>query len=166
MYEKVCKEVISYSGNDVRRINHTLKVWAFARIIAENEKLDLFGTDVVNYTAILHDIGIKEAERKYNSNSGGYQEKEGPAIAKDILTRVGVDSITIERVCFIIGHHHTYSKIDGIDFQIIVEADLLVNIYEDNVKREAIQSFEERYFKTDTGLNLIRTMYLYQEGVE
>jgi len=160
MYEKVCKEMIAYFGSDVRRINHALKVWAFARIIGENENLDEFSKDVVNYTAILHDIGIKEAERKYDSNAGTYQEKEGPAIAKDILTKIGVDNSIIERVCFIIGHHHTYNKIDGLDFQIIVEADFLVNIYEDEMKKEAIEKIKNSYFKTRTALELIRTMYL------
>ena len=33
--------------------------------------------------AYLHDIGIKEAERKYQSSAAPYQEQEGPAIARD-----------------------------------------------------------------------------------
>ena len=160
MYEKILESMITYFGNDVRRINHALKVWSFARIIAENEKLNQFYKDVIDYTAILHDIGIKEAERKYKSNAGNYQEKEGPAIAKDILIKNGVDNATIERVCFIIGHHHTYSKIDAIDFQIIVEADFLVNIYEDDMKKEIVGKVKQNYFKTVTGLKLINTMYL------
>ena len=33
-----------------------------------------------------------------------------------------------ERVAYLIGHHHTYDKIEGMDYQILVEADFLVNI--------------------------------------
>jgi hypothetical protein len=66
----------------------------------------------------------------------------------------------IDRVCFITGNHHTYTKIDGIDFQILVEADFLVNIFEDDLGREATESTGVRIFKTEAGKNLLRTMYL------
>ena len=35
-----------------------------------------------------------------------YQEKEGPAVAKEILKKVGYNK-NIDRICFIIGNHHT-----------------------------------------------------------
>ena len=77
--------------------------------------------------AILHDIGAVEAQKKYGSIDGVYQEKEGPAVAKEILKKVGYNK-NIDRICFIIGNHHTPSKIDGLDFQIQWEADLLENL--------------------------------------
>jgi CRISPR/Cas system-associated endonuclease Cas3-HD len=102
---------------------------------------------IVNLSGILHDIGIKEAEKKYNSSAGPYQEKEGPAIAKAIMNKYHIDNDIIERVCYIIGHHHSYNKIDGIDFQILVEADFLVNIYEDDMDRNAVTAVRNKYFK-------------------
>ena len=45
----------------------------------------------------------------------------------------------IKRISYLVGHHHTYTGIDGIDYQILVEADFLVNLYEDNCKKETIQ---------------------------
>ena len=50
--------------------------------------------------------------------------------------------------------------IDGIDFQILVEADFLVNIFEDSLGREAIESIGVRIFKTEGGKSLLKTMYL------
>ena len=47
--------------------------------------------------------------------------------AKEILKKVGYNK-NIDRICFIIGNHHTPSKIDGLDFQIQWEADLLENL--------------------------------------
>jgi len=159
MYQKVLEKMIKYFGNDVKRINHALKVWVFSHIIAKKESLDVSSENVVNFTAILHDIGIKEAERKYNSNSAEYQEKEGPPIAENMLKELGIDDSIIKRVCFIIGNHHTYNMIDGIDFQIIVEADFLVNIYEDEMKKETIDKIKNNFFKTKTGLELISSLY-------
>ena len=58
------------------------------------------------------------------------------------------------------GNHHSYTKVNGVDFQIIVEADLIVNIFEDDMGREAIRNIYENIFKTELGKELIRTMYL------
>ncbi len=63
--------------------------------------------------------------------------KEGPAIAAGLLDRLGFDSEVSERVQYLIGHHHTYNNIDGIDYQILVEADFLVNICDDNLTKDA-----------------------------
>ena len=58
-----------------------------------------------------------------------------------------------------IGNHHSYSKIDGLDFQILVEADFLVNIYEDELNKKMLASIREKYFKTTTGKMLLGTIY-------
>jgi HD superfamily phosphodiesterase len=116
--------------------------------------------DIIIYTAILHDIGIKEAEKKYNSSAGKYQEIEGPKIAYEMLSDLKISKEIIERVCFIIGNHHSYTKINGIDFQIIVEADLIVNIFEDNMNKEAIKNINNSLFITESGKKLIKTIYL------
>lgn len=158
--DKITKEMINYFNKDVKRINHALKVYSFCKTIGALEQLNDNELMIVNLSGILHDIGIKEAEKKYNSSSGPYQEKEGPAIAKEIINKYDIDKNIIERVCYIIGHHHSYSKIDGLDFQILVEADFLVNIYEDEMDKNAITSVKNKYFKTKTGSTILEDMYL------
>ena len=107
----------------------------------------------------MHDIGIKIAEQKYNSSNGKYQELEGPAPARERLEKLQVDTAVIDRVCFLIAHHHTYNNIDDLDYQILVEADFLVNLYEDNCSKQAIENALNRIFKTKTGINLCRTIF-------
>lgn len=160
MTDSIVEKMIRYFGTDIRRINHALKVAGFAGCIARREKLSENETRIVDITAILHDIGIHEAERKYNSSSGTYQEIEGPAIARELLSDEDLDSTTLDRICFIIGHHHSYPKIDGVDFQILVEADFLVNIDEDEIKRHSVESIRSKYFKTNTGISILESMYL------
>jgi HD superfamily phosphodiesterase len=149
-------------GDDDRRIDHALKVLRFSEEILQGEHITGKIAETVILTAILHDIGIHEAERKYNSNFGPYQEIEGPPIAKRMLREMGISNRTIERVCYIIGGHHTPSKVDDIDFQILWEADLLVNIEErglmndKNVNLEAIIS---KNFKTAAGKRIVETLY-------
>lgn len=160
MQYKVMQKMIEYFGNDVKRINHALKVFSFASLIAENELEDFKFKNIVYFSGLLHDIGIKEAERKYNSNAGNYQEIEGPPIARKILEELYVSNEIIERVCYIIANHHSYNKIDGTDFQILVEADFLVNIFEDSIDKESVLKIKEKIFKTNTGNSLLEIMYL------
>jgi HD superfamily phosphodiesterase len=160
MDTRIINKMIEYFGHDVKRINHALKVYSFAVLISENEINDDFKKNVVRYSAILHDIGIKEAEKKYNSSAGKFQEIEGPSIARQILSELNIDLKIIDRVCFIIANHHTYSKIDDTDFQILVEADFLVNIYEDEIPKENIMVIKDKIFKTTAGIYILIKMYL------
>jgi hypothetical protein len=160
MNHRIIREMMRYFQDDVRRINHALKVSGFAATIAGREGVLEQDATVIGLAAALHDIGIKKAEEKYHSTAGKYQEVEGPPLAKQILQRNGIEASIIERVCFLIGNHHSYQKIDGLDFQILVEADFLVNIFEDGLDRGAVRSIRDKYFKTATGIELLDTMYL------
>jgi len=160
MRKEVTKKMIEYFQMDVKRINHSLKVFVFAQIISDDQSLDKKTKEIICYASILHDIGIKQAEKKYNSSKGKYQELEGPFIAREMLSDLKISDEIIDRVCYIIGNHHSYTKVDSIDFQIIFEADFLVNIFEDEMSKEAIENIKENIFKTETGKKFIRTMYL------
>jgi len=154
-------------GDDNRRVNHALKVLRFSEEILQGEKIVGEIAETVVLTAALHDIGIHEAERKYNSSSGKYQEIEGPPIANRILREMGISDPIIKRVCYIIGGHHTLSKVVDVDFQIIWEADLLVNIEEGglvNDKNVNIVKIISENFKTATGKCIAETLYTDKKG--
>ena len=61
---------------------------------------------------------------------------------------------------YLIAHHHTYTNIDGMDYQILVEADFLVNADEDRLSSDAIENFKEKIFKTTTGIVVLENNYL------
>lgn len=157
---KVLLKMINYFNGDVVRINHALKVLTFSKIIGEAEELEEKELLILELSAILHDIGIKVSEKKYNSSAGNYQEIEGPAVAKSLLEDFKLEPKTLDRILFLIGHHHSYSKIDALDFQILVEADFLVNIFEDSLTENSTMHIRTKYFKTKTGTNLLDSMYI------
>ena len=157
-------EMINYYQGDPKRIQHFLKVHSFAKFIAEQENLPSDKLYILEIAGLMHDIGIKIAEQKYNSSNGKYQELEGPAPAREILEKLQVDTAVIDRVCFLIAHHHTYNNIDDLDYQILVEADFLVNLYEDNCPKQAIENALNRIFKTKTGINLCKTILTMKKG--
>lgn len=160
MKAKLILKMTEYFSGDVRRINHFLKVYSFAKIIGELEGLDKRKQEIVEVSGIIHDVGIKLSEKKYFSSSGRYQEIEGPAIAEKFLKEIGYSEDLVSRVSFIVGNHHSYNKIDDIDFQILVEADFLVNIFEDEMDKAAIKKIEENIFKTKNGKQFFRYLYL------
>lgn len=143
-------------------IDHTLDVLRDAEAIMDGEGIGVADRERIATIVILHDIGAVEAQRKYGSMDAAYQEKEGPGIAKRILEKLGYEATFIERVCFIIGHHHTPAKIDGIDFQIQWEADLLANLAYMDIRndRERLQQYIEENFKTFTGRSIALARFI------
>ena len=63
------------------------------------------------------------------------------------------------RVMYLVGHHHTYTDIEGLDYQILVEADFLVNIYEDELSMDAARSAYDKIFITKTGKKMFQSLY-------
>ena len=148
-----------YDCPDSRRIAHFMKVYAFAKTIAEAEKLPAEDINIIEAAAVLHDIGIHNAEKKYNSSAGKYQELEGPAVASKILSSLGAEQGFIDDVNYLIAHHHTYTDLSSIRLQILVESDFLVNAYEDEMKKEQIISAKNKIFKTKSGIELLKYNY-------
>jgi len=72
---------------------------------------------------------------------------------------LGFDQDISDRVQYLIAHHHTYNNIDGIDYQILVEADFLVNIMEDDLPKEAALKAYHNIFKTACGKTICREMF-------
>jgi len=158
--ERILSEMIHYFGDDIKRINHARKVLYFVEKILEQEK----GADrrVVIISAILHDIGIKECERKYNSTDGQLQEKEGPPIAKEILEKVGIKEEIIDEVCKIIASHHSPGEIDTLNFKILWDSDWLVNIEDEfNLNdKEKLKRIIDKNFLTSAGKQIAKEKYL------
>lgn len=159
MLNKLFNEMIHYYKGDAKRIQHFVKVHAFAKLIGEMEHVDEETMRILEAAAYVHDIGIKPAERKYGVCDGKLQEQEGPSAAEEMLKRLGFEEKLTERVCYLVGHHHTYTGVDGIDYQILIEADFLVNLYEDNLSQSAAVSVCEKIFKTRSGKLICQDMF-------
>jgi HD superfamily phosphodiesterase len=112
MITELINKMIEYETACPQRINHFLKVWAFAKQIAENENIDLKTKFIIESVAVIHDIGIKPSLEKYNSSAGHYQQIEGPTVAGKILSDLGYGTELIDRIGFFVANHHTYDKVD------------------------------------------------------
>ncbi len=155
--------MITFFEGDPKRIQHFIKVHSLARLIGTGEGLDDVTLFILEAAAYTHDIGIRPAEEKYGKCDGKLQEQEGPIYAQHMLSEIGFENYMIERICYLIGHHHTYSNVEGMDYQILIEADFLVNLFEDNESETAIRKAYEKIFRTKTGKNIFQRMYGIEE---
>ncbi len=157
--DKLIDEMKKIFAGDQKRIDHVLAVLNYAEQIHAAEGGDPL---IVRAAAILHDIGIHEAERKYDSSAGKYQEIEGPSIASEILAKFDLDEAIVEHVCKIIANHHSAKDIDTLEFRIIWDADWLVNIPAEfsDLGREKLQNLIDKVFKTHKGRQISVELFL------
>lgn len=158
MTDSLILEMIRLNSADARRICHALKVYGIAKCIAGCEKLPERTQRIVEAAAVLHDIAIRLCEEKYGSCTGPLQQKEGPGVARPILERYTQDCELIDRVCWLIAHHHTYKDVDGIDYRILIEADFIVNAQEGEFSTSAFERVYALHFQTETGSEIADRM--------
>ncbi len=155
--DRIAIEMKRYFRQDFKRIGHAMRVARYAQKIAMEEGADLA---VVLAAAYLHDIGIKEAERKHGSPAARYQEEEGPPIAREILTRLGAREELVEEVCDIVGHHHHPREEETLNFRALYDADLITNLEEKQKERpsdtEKLSNIIDKSFLTNTGKRVAR----------
>ena len=130
---EISTKMIEYSKGNLHDINHFMKVYAYAKTIGECEKL--------------------------GNTNGKYQEKEGEILVAEFLKDTGYSEEFINRVVFLVGHHHTLKDITGLDYQILVEADYIVNADESHYSKANINNAMEKIFKTPTGIALLKSIY-------
>ncbi len=161
--EALLRAMETYFREDARRIDHARKVTEYAEELLKREGGDY---PIVIGASVLHDIGIHQAQKKYGSTIGKYQEKEGPPIARRILTRLGFKQNQTEEICEVIAHHHSPGKITTKNFRILYDADWLVNLRDEYDIRDTdkLSNVIEKVFLTPSGKALARETYLRDDG--
>jgi HD superfamily phosphohydrolase YqeK len=165
--DRVAIEMKHYFKQDFRRIGHATKVARYAEQIVKEER---GGAAVAISAAYLHDIGIHEAEKKYQSAAAEHQEKEGPPIAREILSKLGASPDLVEEVCDIVGHHHHPRPEETINFKAVYDADLIVNLDENrqetHLSTDKLRAMIEKNFLTAAGKALAKKILLATESTE
>ena len=157
---KLTEKMIDFSKGNQHDITHFLQVWAFAKTIGNLEGLDEETQFILEAAALIHDIACPLCREKYGNTNGKMQEKEGEILARNFLSAADFTSPQIDRITYLVGHHHTFKDVDGLDYQILLEADYLQNAIENNYAKENIENFLERICKTAAGKKLIKSVLL------
>ncbi len=157
------QKMIAYSDGNLHDIAHFIKVHSFARTIGILEGLGDSDQKTLEIAAILHDIACPLCREKYGNTNGKYQEKEGGSLTQNFLKDFDLPDKVKTRIIFLVSHHHTYTDVEGLDYQILLEADFLVNADESAMSTEAIENAREKIFKTKSGIDLLEKIYFAEK---
>ena len=155
---EILKKMITFSNGNIHDIDHLIKVWTYAKTIGELEGLDPETQFVLEVAAITHDIACPLCREKYGNANGKYQEIEGAPLVTEFLSDTGMTTEQISRVAYLVGHHNTLTDIKGMDYQILIEADYIVNASENGYSKENVENFVEKIVKTQSGRELTRAV--------
>ena len=156
---QIMEKMIAFSEGNIHDITHLSCVWTYAKTIGELEGLDAETQFILEVAAITHDIACPLCRKKYGNTNGSYQEQEGDPLVRKFLADTGMTAAQIDRVAYLVGHHHSPAQIDGIDYQILIEADYIVNASESGYSQQAIRTFMEHTMKTAAGIRLTKTVF-------
>ena len=141
---QIMEKMIAFSNGNLHDMNHLMCVWTYAKTIGELEGLDRRTQETLEIAAITHDKR---------------QEEEGGPLVRSFLADAGLSAEQVDRVAYLVSHHHTYTDIDGIDYQILIEADYIVNASESGYSPENRKNFLEEHMKTESGKRLLRSTF-------
>ncbi len=152
-------KMIKYFKGDPSRIQHFIKVYTFATLIGEEERLGEKDMLILRTAAIVHDIGIKIGEEQFSRSDNEIQEREGPAEAKKLMDEIGYDEDVKNEVKYLVAHHHSYPSDAKKTLRILAEADFIVNAFEGNMSKESVMFGSYKVFRTTAGKRILKNMY-------
>ena len=159
MISTIMEKMIVFSDGNIHDVDHFIRVWTYAKTIGELERLNPGTQRILEVAAITHDIACPFCREKHGNTNGKKQEEEGVPMVREFLKDSELTAEEIDRVAFLIGHHHTFTGIDGIDWQILLEADYLANATENNYNEQNIRNFLDKVAKTASGRRLISEVF-------
>ena len=160
---EITKKMIAYSNGNIHDIDHFIRVWTYARTIAELEGLDTETQYILEVAAITHDIACPLCREKYGNTNGKHQETEGIPLVRDFLRDTDLTKEQIDRVAFLVGHHHTFTDIQSMDYQILLEADYIANAAENGYEQRNVENFIHKIMRTESGKSLAKAVFCIQE---
>lgn len=156
---QIMEKMIAFSDGNIHDVDHLIRVWTYAKTIGEMEGLDADTQYILEVSAITHDIACPLCREKYGNTNGKYQEEEGAPMVRTFLSDCGMDDEQLERVAYLVGHHHSFHEIDGIDYQILIEADYIANASENGYSQTNVINFMNRIMATESGKRLTKAVF-------
>ena len=148
---RLMMDALKYEEGHARRTQHILKVYALAKVFGEQEGLNQEEQELLQAAAILHDIPIKFCKEKYQGDaSQENQQKEAPKLVEGFMLDAEYSKKDVEIVLDMVLNHHKYHIEHTRLLQILIEADLIINYYEEGQKTEYFEKIKE-LFVTETG---------------
>lgn len=153
-------EMINFSSGVPFLIQHHIKVYEYVRLIGTMENLSDKEMEILEVAAVVHDLGYKICVDKYGKNDIPKHIEEGVAFTIKLLNKLEFNQDMIENASYLVAQHHNVSNINRIDHQILIEADLIENLYNSYKRsKESKQIIYNKLFKTESGRKICRQIF-------
>lgn len=127
---KVAKRMKQYHHADPAKVQRFVRVYTLSKTIGELEHLPEQTQENLELSALMHAVAGEDKT----------------AVITQILSECSLDDEVIERVCYIVENRHNYDHVSGLDHQILIEAEMIVDFKEhDTPEKEIIRLAEERF---------------------
>lgn len=156
---EIMEKMIRFSDGSLHDISHLIAVWTYAKTIGELEHLEPETQFILEVAAITHDIACPAIRDESGRTDHKLQETMGAPMAREFLADTGLTAEQIERIAWLVGHHHTLNAIDGPDYQILIEADLIVNACEKGWGGEKMKHLQNTVMKTAAGKRIAGAVF-------
>ena len=158
-------DALLFENGHLRRTQHILKVYALTKAIGQAQRLSAQEQRIVQAAAILHDIAIGPSKAKYGDAEPQHQQQIAAPLVWQFLDRAGYGECDRTRIVDLVETLHEYGEIDGPEFQALVEADLIANVYESEdacAKAKEVQPL----FQTATGKALLSAIISHVQSLQ
>ena len=156
---EILEKMIRNANGNLHDIRHFMSVWGYAKTIGELEGLDPETQFILEVAAITHDIACPLLRERDGNTNHRRQEIEGEPLVRKFLADTGLTDVQIDRVGYLVGHHHTLEGVEGLDYQILIEADYMVNASEKGYSQKNVRNFMDCYMKTDAGKRMAGAVF-------
>lgn len=160
--QQTMKRMIDYyAACDSTQIAHTLCVHEYTRMLAMRERYDERKRGLLEIAALLHDIGCPSAKWKYGDSLPIHQQQEGMCIAADWFASdpSWLDTQEAQWVVDVVGAHHNAVQAEVLGFEVLYEADLIVNLFEGYYPVDYADVYYHKMVRTKSGKQLFRQLF-------
>lgn len=140
------KDALCYEQGHPRRTQHILKVYALVKLLGECADLPSEQQQILQAAAILHDIAIKYCKEHCGGNAcQENQRKAAPSLVRDFLHRAHYPDEWEAHILQLVLDHHCYDEREDPLLQLLIEADLMVNCWEQPPTPQKLQDMQQLF---------------------
>jgi len=123
--------------------------------VGEREKISVEDQQILQAAAILHDVAIKYCKEHYNGDASQNNQKQVVSIlVTRFLESANYLPSYVPKIIELVNCHHDYDKPKNKLLQLLMEADLIVNCYENRPDYKKAE-YIKKIFQTDGGKELM-----------
>ena len=105
--KEISRDIAFYSKGHMRELDRLLRVWGFAREIADGEALSRRERYALEVAALTHNIAYPLCRETYGSEDPALQAREGAALVRDFLRDADMPAEQLERIVYLVSRHHS-----------------------------------------------------------